>query len=94
MPPYSSRLCKAEKLFWLQLEAAVAGAGRALPEPVQRAGHQDNGQDAVSVSIFYSASSFLLGLHNRTLSSIACMSGCDCEGLNETQTVKIRRGQY
>ena len=54
-------------LFWLQLEAAVAGAGRALPQPVQRAGHQDHGQDAVSVSIFYSASSFLLGLlHNRT----------------------------
>ena len=46
------------------------------------------------VSEYSSASSFLLGLHNRTLSSIACMSGCDCEGLNETQTVKIRRGQY
>ena len=36
-------------LLWLQLEAAVAGAGRALPQPVQRAGHQDHGQDEVYI---------------------------------------------
>ena len=43
------KCCKAEMLFLFQLEAAVAGAGRALPQPVQRAGHQDHGQDAVCI---------------------------------------------